>query len=326
MRDTVVRHPHNRHLFLLEFVIGLPQFIRRIPDLESDVIQPRFRAIVGLWRSSDLNQEQLMMGPTSGKHRNALSAADFRKSEDIPIKRTRSLQIRHIEHYMPKFFDLHGSSIDGTASPVPLSNLCYRADVMITQIIFDFGGVLFSGDEITEVAADLAAIHHASAADVERVMTPTWHQALIDPKKDMDFWNASATALGISTEAAMDAVAGHFTYIPETNAVVRSLQGRYAISMLSNQIASLHQRLMKEAGLNDLFPVIVTSYEEGVMKPDERIYTRILEKLSARPEECLFIDDRKKNILAAEQLGMQGVHLTDPKNILNLLREKGVSL
>jgi FMN phosphatase YigB (HAD superfamily) len=40
-------------------------------------------------------------------------------------------------------------------------------------------------------------------------------------------------------------------------------------------------------------------------KPDHRFYKRLLEKYSLDPSTCLFVDDKKHNVIAARELGMQ---------------------
>jgi len=52
-----------------------------------------------------------------------------------------------------------------------------------------------------------------------------------------------------------------------------------------------------------------------------------VEKYQIRPEESIFFDDRKKNIEAAEKLGIQGVWVTSREmlndRLVGLLSEKG---
>ncbi|MGB0050633.1 MAG: HAD-IA family hydrolase, partial [Terracidiphilus sp.] len=50
-------------------------------------------------------------------------------------------------------------------------------------------------------------------------------------------------------------------------------------------------------------------------KPDPAIYRHVLEKLGTRPEETLFIDDRKANVDAAVAIGMKGIVFTDVERL-----------
>lgn len=72
----------------------------------------------------------------------------------------------------------------------------------------------------------------------------------------------------------------------------------------------------------DLFNVLVFSCEEGYRKPDKEIYEITLMKLRTKPEDTLFIDDRKENIRGAKSLGIQAILF----NNINQLRESLESL
>lgn len=49
-------------------------------------------------------------------------------------------------------------------------------------------------------------------------------------------------------------------------------------------------------------------------KPDPRIFQLTLEKLGCPPEECVYIDDRRYNLEAAQALGMDTV-LFNSRNV-----------
>ena len=55
----------------------------------------------------------------------------------------------------------------------------------------------------------------------------------------------------------------------------------------------------------------VFSYQEHVIKPDERIYQILLERYALLPEETLFLDDNAENIAAAQKLGIHGIVFTN---------------
>ena len=65
-----------------------------------------------------------------------------------------------------------------------------------------------------------------------------------------------------------------------------------------------------------------TSYDLGLLKPDPLIYQVVLQKLGAKPQEVIFIDDKLKNVEAAKSLGIWGIVFnrgTLKKDILSLL-------
>lgn len=53
------------------------------------------------------------------------------------------------------------------------------------------------------------------------------------------------------------------------------------------------------------FNVCYTSFQLGMMKPDERIFRHIISTEQILPEETIFVDDGPRNCAAASQLGIQ---------------------
>jgi len=58
----------------------------------------------------------------------------------------------------------------------------------------------------------------------------------------------------------------------------------------------------------ELFDAVVISAEVGMRKPEERIFRHAAELLGLQPSECVFIDDIEANVLAAQAIGLVGVH------------------
>lgn len=57
-----------------------------------------------------------------------------------------------------------------------------------------------------------------------------------------------------------------------------------------------------------------------LIKPDPEIYRHLFKTFSLNPEECLFLDDKEKNVQAAQTLGMDAIVFTgDTKPVRALL-------
>ncbi|HWC83508.1 MAG TPA: HAD-IA family hydrolase [Pseudonocardiaceae bacterium] len=69
----------------------------------------------------------------------------------------------------------------------------------------------------------------------------------------------------------------------------------------------------------DLFDAIVLSGQVGVAKPNPGIYLMAAEQLGLIPEQCVFVDDLPENVRGAVQVGMVGIHHTDPRATLDEL-------
>ena len=61
-----------------------------------------------------------------------------------------------------------------------------------------------------------------------------------------------------------------------------------------------------------------------MIKPDPRIYQRLLERYDVDPARALYIDDSARNVAAAEALGMQGWWFRDANGLQQRLVELGL--
>jgi 2-haloacid dehalogenase len=60
---------------------------------------------------------------------------------------------------------------------------------------------------------------------------------------------------------------------------------------------------------------LVISGEEGVIKPDPRIFRILLERYGIAPASAVFVDDVAKNAAAAAALGLHGIHFRSPQQL-----------
>ncbi|MFN2609885.1 MAG: HAD family hydrolase [Actinomycetota bacterium] len=88
---------------------------------------------------------------------------------------------------------------------------------------------------------------------------------------------------------------------------IRVLRKSMKVAFLSNAWSDDRKELSERFALEDLADLIIISGEEGVSKPNPRIYELTLERLGLAPEQTVFVDDRPENVEAAVRLGMNGV-------------------
>ncbi len=70
-----------------------------------------------------------------------------------------------------------------------------------------------------------------------------------------------------------------------------------------------------------LFDTVVLSGEVGMRKPEEEIFQHAAQALGLAPEDCVFIDDMKANVAAAQACGMTGVLHTEPADTAKALQD-----
>lgn len=86
-------------------------------------------------------------------------------------------------------------------------------------------------------------------------------------------------------------------------------------SLLTNNVKEWEVKWRSMMPIDELFETVVDSAFVGCRKPDPRIYNLTLERVGLDPEGCIFIDDMKINIDAANELGLHGVHFRETAQV-----------
>ena len=81
---------------------------------------------------------------------------------------------------------------------------------------------------------------------------------------------------------------------PDAVKCLQNLKKKYHLGIIANQIPGAEKRL-EEMGIRRYFDLIVTSAEEGVAKPDLRIFRIALARADCTPEQAVMIGDRIDN-------------------------------
>lgn len=94
----------------------------------------------------------------------------------------------------------------------------------------------------------------------------------------------------------------------------------YALYALSNWPAEKFALVRLEYPFFEWFNDLVISGEVGLIKPDKAIFDLLLGRVSRPANECLFIDDHDRNIVAAQELGFQTIRYQSPQQLETELR------
>ena len=97
-----------------------------------------------------------------------------------------------------------------------------------------------------------------------------------------------------------------FVY-PEAESCLIELSKHYKIGIIANQNLGSEERL-ERLGLLKYIDLVIASAEEGVAKPDLRIFQIALDRANCKPKEAVMVGDRIDNdIVPANKIGMKTV-------------------
>ena len=96
-------------------------------------------------------------------------------------------------------------------------------------------------------------------------------------------------------------------------AIARGLRSRYSVGIVTDNKKDRIDALKRLHDLPRLFDPIVVSSEVGLGKDNPGIFLGALQLLRMRPEECIFIDNSKNNLVAPNAIGMKTIYFDDEK-------------
>lgn len=198
---------------------------------------------------------------------------------------------------------------------------------VIEAVVFDVGGVFFHQPT---ALTDAVARSHGITGDVlvERLFGgQIWDDHKRGKTTEDEYWAEIVDGLPASfdgrVEALRERVDRAILLDDALVAVIRRLRPDCRIAALSNAGGELERRLA-HFGLSPLLPTVINSHRVGMAKPDPEIYLYTAEVLHVAPEQILFVDDRTRNTLAAEQIGFRTHVYTDASRCAAVLRTVGL--
>lgn len=101
-------------------------------------------------------------------------------------------------------------------------------------------------------------------------------------------------------------------------------QRGYKIYILSNLSAESYEYIKKLDFFGKTDGGVFSTFENAC-KPEEKLYSVLLERYGLIADECVFLDDRPENIKVAEKLGIHGIVFTSfgeaKQQLENLLKQ-----
>lgn len=185
---------------------------------------------------------------------------------------------------------------------------------MKKNYIFDFGKVL--------VGYDPHRVYDAYFGDKEKaewfinnVIPEEWMRRL-DIGEDFQLcvreqqaqYPDYAEAIGMYDTHYQEMIPGEIEGMREL--LCRFKDGGSRLYGLSNWSYKVYE-VIRKYPIFSLLDGMVISSDVHLLKPDSRIYQCLMEKYGLQNEDCVFIDDRKENVEAAQKLKMQGIVFED---------------
>ena len=214
-----------------------------------------------------------------------------------------------------------------------------KGEKEIKAIIFDVGGVLQLPKNFVKLIQDshLAAVpRHCGHRNkgVHEYLSKKFNVSLDQWFDSIDTAYAKSIEGKISEKKAVEIISKNLKVSPQKfrNFAIKAYKKNftlnkqlfkqalklkdlgYKIAILSDQWYLSKLALMSKS-LTKYFSPVVVSCDVGIRKPNLKIYKLIIKELKLSPQQILFIDNQKWNIVPAKKLGMKTILFKDNKQL-----------
>ena len=182
---------------------------------------------------------------------------------------------------------------------------------MVKNIIFDIGDVLadfvwreFYGtfgfsDEIQEKLA---------ACTVLGPLWPEFDQGVLGEQEMIAAFKQYDDTIAAEIDMVFHDIGGMLRQKDYAVPWINELKEQgYKVYIISNMPSQMARQCADALSFAELADGVILSFQEKMAKPDSTIFRRLLERYDLTAGECVFIDDRERNVTAARNLGIPGI-------------------
>lgn len=174
-------------------------------------------------------------------------------------------------------------------------------------LVLDAMGVIYTAaDDVAELLVPFVT-ERGGLSDSTAIQT-LYTQASLGALSADEFWDA----VGLPSSVEDDYLARHRLTVGVRDFLQELPRCVESVWCLSNDVSRWARKLRERNQLEDLIAGSVISGDVGSRKPDAQIYLALLHVLGRPASDCVFVDDRGKNLSAAAALGFRTIRFGGP--------------
>lgn len=178
---------------------------------------------------------------------------------------------------------------------------------MIEAVVFDLDGVLIESEQVWDTAREQLVRerggrwHERAQRDMMGMSSNEWSRYMHDEL------GLSEPPEEINEEVVRrmsDLYREHLPLLPGAQEAVGRLAVRWPLGLASSSNRPIIELVLDLAGLDEFFPVTVSSEEVGRGKPAPDVYLEAARRLGVTAERCAAIEDSHNGIRSGHAAGM----------------------
>lgn len=190
----------------------------------------------------------------------------------------------------------------------------------IRAVVFDIGGVLEIKSR-TGWVEKWEAYLHLKPGEVHGLLMDVWIDGSYSNISEEEVEKRIGEIMGMDLGQVEALIADLWEeYLGELNVELAtyfaSMRPRYQTALLSNSFSGARSREQERYHFAELCDLLIYSHEEGIVKPERRIFELTCERLGVQPAEIVFLDDVEANVAAARELGIQAILFRENKEAI----------
>ena len=198
----------------------------------------------------------------------------------------------------------------------------------INTVVFDIGNVLtdFAWENfLRNKGFDEDMVQRLGNATTR---SATWNEidrGILTTQQIIDGFVANDPEIEKEIRSAFSDLSGILVARERSIPWIRALKAAgYKVLVLSNYSRQAEEACPEAIAFLSEVDGGILSYKEKVIKPDPEIYNRLCERYDLTPERTVFIDDTERNIIAARELGWNGIVFRSYEQVEGELKAMGV--
>ena len=199
----------------------------------------------------------------------------------------------------------------------------------INTVIWDFGGVLIDWDP-RYLYRKVFYTDHAVEHFLNYICTPDWNE---EQDAGRSFEEGTRFLINLYPQYSKEIKMFYDRWeemlggpVAENVEILKNMKDRGDIRLigLTNWSAESFPIALQKYEFLHWFDGILVSGIEGIRKPDPEIYELVVSRYKIDKRSAIFIDDNKRNIIAAQQQNISSLHFQNSQQLKAALKLAGI--